>query len=159
MKNYYFSLLFFISCFFTFSQENEKQPVFPVVKTDKEWKEQLNGMEYYVLRRSGTEYAFSSALNDEKRKGIYRCAGCDAPLFRSENKYDSGSGWPSFDRPLTEKAIFYAVDYEIGVARTEERCANCGSHLGHVFEDGPRETTGLRHCINGVALKFVPDEN
>ena len=100
-----------------------------------------------------------SALNDEKRKGIYRCAGCDAPLFRSENKYNSGSGWPSFDQPLSEKAIFYAVDYEIGVARTEERCANCGSHLGHVFEDGPRETTGLRHCINGVALKFVPDEN
>jgi peptide-methionine (R)-S-oxide reductase len=158
MKNYYFVLFLFIGCFFTFSQENEKQVVFPVVKTDKEWKEQLNGMEYYVLRRSGTEYAFSSALNDEKRKGVYRCAGCDAPLFRSQDKYDSGSGWPSFDRPLSEKAIFYSVDYEIGVARTEERCANCGSHLGHVFEDGPRETTGLRHCINGVALKFVPDE-
>jgi len=97
---------------------------FKVSKTDKEWKEQLNGMEYYVLRRSGTEYAFSSTLNDEKRKGIYRCAGCDVPLFRSENKYDSGSGWPSFDKPLSEKAVFYAVDYEIGVARTEERCAN-----------------------------------
>ena len=110
MKNYYFSILFLFSCCFTFGQENEKQPVFPIVKTDKEWKEQLNGMEYYVLRRSGTEYAFSSPLNDEKRKGIYRCTGCDAPLFRSENKYDSGSGWPSFDQPLSEKAIFYAVD-------------------------------------------------
>lgn len=137
--------------------ESQSEPVFKVIKTEKQWKEQLSGMQYYVLRRSGTEYAFSSELNSEKRKGVYLCAGCDAPLFRSENKYDSKSGWPSFDRPISEDVLYYAVDYEIGVARTEERCGNCGSHLGHVFEDGPRQTTGLRHCINGAALKFIPD--
>lgn len=134
----------------------EKEETFPYSKTDAEWRASLTDMEYYVLRRAGTEVAGTSELLKNKEKGTYVCAGCGFALFRSENKYDSGSGWPSFDREI-EDAIAYDVDYKIGYKRTEELCANCGGHLGHVFEDGPRETTGLRHCINGAALDFIPD--
>ncbi len=128
---------------------------FSIVKSKEEWKKELTDMQYYVLREAGTERAFTSDLLKEKRKGTYVCAACGTPLFKSEHKFDSGTGWPSFDRAI-EGNVAYDVDYKIGYKRTEEHCAVCGGHLGHVFEDGPRETTGERHCINGAALKFVP---
>ena len=128
---------------------------FSIVKSKEEWKKELTDMQYYVLREAGTERAFTSDLLKEKRKGTYVCAACSTPLFKSEHKFDSGTGWPSFDRAI-EGNVAYDVDYKIGYKRTEEHCAVCGGHLGHVFEDGPRETTGERHCINGAALKFVP---
>lgn len=138
------------------SKANSDQ--FEVFKTDQEWKQQLSGMQYYVLRRGGTEYAYSSALNKETRSGVYKCAGCQTPLFSSKDKYDSGSGWPSFDRPINDQVISYSKDFDLGIVRTEEKCATCGGHLGHVFEDGPSQTTGLRHCINGAALIFEPNQ-
>ncbi len=142
------------------SQEQKKEIAenkeFPITKTDSEWRSELTDMEYYVLRKAATENAFTSELLDNKEKGTYVCAACETPLFRSEHKFDSGTGWPSFDREI-ENSVAYDVDYKIGYARTEEHCATCGGHLGHVFNDGPRNTTGKRHCINGVALDFIPD--
>jgi peptide-methionine (R)-S-oxide reductase len=138
-------------------KETKKKEIFKVTKTKAEWKKQLTEMQYYVLREAGTERAFSSALNKNKKKGVYHCAACDTPLFKSEHKYDSRSGWPSFDREIKGNVAF-GTDNNLGYSRDEEHCATCGGHLGHVFNDGPRETTGKRHCINGVALKFVPTE-
>lgn len=137
-------------------KENTAPTVYKITKTDAEWKAQLTDVEYYVLRKAATEHAFSSDLLNNKETGTYVCAGCATPLFRSEHKFKSGTGWPSFDREI-EGNVAYDVDYKIGYARTEEHCATCGGHLGHVFNDGPRETTGKRHCINGVALDFIPD--
>ncbi|MBT8177609.1 MAG: peptide-methionine (R)-S-oxide reductase MsrB [Eudoraea sp.] len=137
-------------------ETEEEKPQYAVAKTDAEWRTSLTDMEYYVLRKAGTETAGSSDLLNNKEKGTYVCAGCGHELFRSEYKFNSGTGWPSFDREI-EGNVAYDVDYKIGYKRTEEHCANCGGHLGHVFEDGPRETTGLRHCINGAALDFIPD--
>ncbi|MET7030151.1 peptide-methionine (R)-S-oxide reductase MsrB [Sediminicola luteus] len=128
---------------------------YTIEKSKEEWKKELTDMQYYVLREAGTERAFTSDLLKEKRKGTYVCAACGTALFKSEHKFDSGTGWPSFDRAI-EGNVAYDVDYKIGYKRTEEHCAVCGGHLGHVFEDGPRETTGERHCINGAAMKFVP---
>ena len=139
------------------SQEKEgKKETFEISKTENEWKQELSEKEFYVLRKAGTERAFSSALNKELRKGIYICAACKTPLFKSENKFDSGTGWPSFDETI-EGNVAFSIDYNLGHARSEEHCATCGGHLGHVFNDGPQETTGERHCINGVALNFIPD--
>jgi len=137
-------------------KESEKK-IFTVVKTEKEWKSQLSDLEYSVLRKAGTEPRYSSPFNDNKLNGTYVCKACETPLFKSENKYDSGSGWPSFDRVINGNVEF-STDYDLGYKRTEEHCAICGGHLGHVFNDGPRETTGKRHCVNGVALKFVPEK-
>ncbi len=144
-----------ISCNTSAQKESEDQVTYAVTKTDAEWKKQLTDMQYYVLRQAGTERAFTSPLNKNYEDGVYHCAACDTPLFKSDHKFDSGSGWPSFDREIKGNVAF-STDYKIGYARTEEHCATCGGHLGHVFNDGPRETTGKRHCINGVALKFVP---
>ncbi len=124
--------------------------------TDEDWQARLSAKAYYVLREAGTERAFTSDLNTEKRDGIYHCAGCDLALFSSETKYDSGTGWPSFYQAL-ENRIATSVDYKIGYPRTEYHCARCLGHQGHVFKDGP-VPTGLRYCNNGVALKFVPAE-
>ena len=140
------------------AQQKEEPETFPVNKTDEEWRAELSELEYYVLREAGTERAFTSELNKNYEKGTYHCAACNAPLFKSEYKYDSRSGWPSFDREIKGQ-VAYSVDYKIGYARTEEHCATCGGHLGHVFDDGPRDTTGKRHCINGAALNFVPEGN
>lgn len=139
------------------AQRNEEQKKYPVTKTEAEWKAQLSTAQFQVLRKGGTEPAFSSALNDIHEPGTFVCAACENPVYRTENKFDSGTGWPSFDRPIDEKNVDYRPDRIGGMKATEVACANCGGHLGHVFNDGPKETTGKRHCINGVALKFIPD--
>ena len=150
-----FSLL--MSCQSKAQTNTEQKKTYKIEKSDAEWKKILSPMEYYVLREAGTERAFSSPLNNIKEKGTYVCAACKTPLYESKYKYDSGSGWPSFDRGIT-KNIELDVDYKIGYERTELKCNTCGSHLGHSFDDGPQKTTGKRHCINGVALTFIPDK-
>ena len=134
---------------------DKSKKVFEVTKTDAEWKAQLTDLQYYVLRQEGTERPFTSPLDKFYEDGLYVCAACETPLFKSEHKFNSGTGWPSFDREI-EGTVEFSTDYNIGYARTEEHCATCGGHLGHVFNDGPRKTTGERHCINGAALKFIP---
>lgn len=126
-----------------------------LVLSDAEWKKRLQPVQYDVLRREGTEPAFSSPLNDEKRKGLFVCVACDLPLFPSRFKFDSGTGWPSFYDALPGH-VETKTDHKLLAARTEYHCARCGGHQGHVFNDGP-PPTGLRYCNNGVALKFVPD--
>ena len=127
---------------------------FEVTKTEEEWRKILTPEQYEVLREEGTEYAGSSPLNYEKRKGTYHCAGCDLPLYSSETKYESGTGWPSFWAPI-EGAVGTSEDNSFFMTRTEVHCARCGGHLGHIFDDGP-PPTGKRHCINGIALVFRP---
>lgn len=149
--------LLFFSCNSPAQKSNTTEnKTFEVTKTDAEWKAQLSPEAYQVLRHEATEPAFSSPLNDNHQKGTYVCAGCGTPLYESEHKFDSGTGWPSFDRVI-EGNVAFSTDNKLGYTRTEEHCATCGGHLGHVFNDGPKETTGKRHCINGVALKFIPD--
>lgn len=138
-------------------KKEEQKKEYKVSKTEAEWKKLLTPDEFYVLREAGTERAFTSPLNKNYEKGTYVCAGCKTPLYESEHKFDSGTGWPSFDRAVKGN-IEYDVDYKIGYARTELKCNTCGGHLGHVFDDGPKETTGKRHCINGVALDFIPEK-
>jgi peptide-methionine (R)-S-oxide reductase len=129
---------------------------FPVTKTDAEWRAQLTPEQYNVLRKHGTERAGTSPLDREKRKGTFLCAGCDLDLFSSDTKFDSRTGWPSFYQPLPN-AVGTTTDRAFFMTRTEVHCARCGGHLGHVFEDGPKPT-GLRYCMNGVAMKFRPAE-
>jgi peptide-methionine (R)-S-oxide reductase len=128
-------------------------PDFEIAKTDAEWKKTLTPEQYRVLRQHGTERAGTSPLNKTYAAGEYRCAGCGLPLFSSETKYDSGTGWPSFSAPL-DNAVGSSTDYMLIYERTEIHCRRCGGHLGHVFDDGP-SPTGKRYCMNGVALTFV----
>ncbi|MGY0407032.1 MAG: peptide-methionine (R)-S-oxide reductase MsrB [Polaribacter sp.] len=128
---------------------------YKITKTDMQWKKQLTKKQYYVLRKAGTERPLSSSLNKNYKKGTYVCVACKTPLYASEHKFDSGTGWPSFDRPIKGN-VELDVDYKLGYARTELKCAVCGGHLGHSFNDGPKNTTGKRHCINGAALEFIP---
>jgi peptide-methionine (R)-S-oxide reductase len=125
-----------------------------VIKTDAEWKGQLTPEQYDVLRHEGTEYAFSSPLNDIHDKGTFECAGCGLPVFSSAQKFDSGTGWPSFWAPIKKENVSEETDKSLGMTRTKVSCAQCDGHLGHVFDDGPKPT-GLRYCMNGVAMKFV----
>jgi peptide-methionine (R)-S-oxide reductase len=125
-------------------------------KSEEEWKSQLNEMEFYVLRKEGTERSFTGDLWDNHEKGTYVCAGCGLPLFHSETKFDSGTGWPSFYQPITKDCIADFSDKSHGMDRTEVECARCGGHQGHVFPDGP-PPTGLRYCINSVSLNFVKE--
>jgi peptide-methionine (R)-S-oxide reductase len=126
--------------------------------TDAEWRAKLTPEQYTVLRQHGTERAFAGAYDRNKATGVYMCAGCGAPLFTSETKFDSGSGWPSYTAPLDPEAVDEHRDASHGMVRTEVRCAKCDGHLGHVFPDGPREAGGLRYCINSVALDFAGDD-
>lgn len=140
-------------------QESSKKELEPyaVVKTEAEWKETLTAMEFYVLRQAGTERPFTSEYYDNHEEGTYVCAGCKNPLYKSKHKFDSGTGWPSFDREI-EGSVRTDVDYKLGYGRRELLCNFCGGHLGHVFNDGPKHTTGQRHCINGVSLNFIPEK-
>jgi peptide-methionine (R)-S-oxide reductase len=128
-----------------------------VAKTDAEWRAELTPAQYHVLREKGTERAFTGEYAHTEDKGTYRCAGCGQPLFRSDEKYDSGTGWPSFSAPLDEGNVATEHDDSYGLRRTEVNCNNCGGHLGHVFDDGP-PPTGLRYCINSVSLKLDKDQ-
>lgn len=129
-----------------------------VTLSDAEWREKLTPEQYAVLRQGGTERAFTGQYERNKQAGIYACAGCGEPLFSSETKYDSGSGWPSYTAPADPDAVAEIQDVSHGMVRTEVRCAKCEGHLGHVFPDGPRDAGGLRYCINSAALDFKPDE-
>ena len=129
---------------------------FEVTHSDAEWRTLLTPEQFHVLREHGTERAGTSPLNHEKRKGVFACAGCALPLFSSATKFESGTGWPSFYKPL-DNAVGTTVDRSMFMTRTEVHCRRCGGHLGHVFNDGPRPT-GLRYCMNGLALTFTPDQ-
>ncbi len=132
----------------------EMRPIVKITRTDAEWKKLLPDLAYRVLRHEDTERAFANPLHENHQAGIYLCAGCDLPLFSSEHKFDSGTGWPSFWQPIDPKVIETRTDSKFFMTRVEAHCASCNGHQGHVFDDGP-PPTGLRYCINGVSLKFA----
>jgi peptide-methionine (R)-S-oxide reductase len=130
-----------------------QQPPFPIQKTEAQWKAELGEERYRILRQAGTERPFSGTYNMHFQKGVYSCGGCGAPLFESSSKFDGHCGWPSFDREIEEGKILERKDLSHGMVRTEILCAQCGGHLGHVFDDGPTET-GLRYCVNSLSINF-----
>ena len=129
-----------------------------VKKSEQEWRQELTPEQYEVVRKKGTEAPFTSELNDVKEPGTFVCVACGQPLFSAENKFDSGTGWPSFDRPMGGEAVEMEADNSFLMRRTEVLCSRCDAHLGHVFDDGPADTTGQRYCINGCALEFKPED-
>jgi len=151
----------FILVFFVFltscNAQNKDTMDFEIKKTDNVWKAIRSEEEYRVLREKGTERAFTAEYYDHFAKGIYVCAGCDNQLFESNTKFDSHCGWPSFDKAI-KGSVVYETDLSFGMVRTEVMCAKCGGHLGHVFDDGPKETTGKRYCTNSVSIKFIPEK-
>jgi peptide-methionine (R)-S-oxide reductase len=128
--------------------------VFKVNKTEADWNKELNSDQYYILRKKGTERPFTSEFETQWDGGLYQCAGCGEELFSSDGKFDSGCGWPSFYEAVDKTKIVTKTDETHGMVRTEIMCASCGGHLGHVFDDGPKDKTGLRYCVNGLSLKF-----
>ena len=148
-------LVFLASCAGKAQDSSKEQIKYKITKTTAQWKKELTSQQYYVLRQAGTERPFSSPLNKNINTGTYVCAACKTPLYASKDKFDSGTGWPSFDQAIKENVIL-DTDYKTGYARTELKCNTCGGHLGHSFNDGPKNTTGKRHCINGAALTFSP---
>ncbi len=154
-----FILVFLSTIFVTQSkcQVKEKElsehKKYEIEKTEEEWKKILSEEQFYILRKKGTEYAFTGKYNDFKEKGVFVCAACNNELFDSKTKYNSGSGWPSFYEPIKKDAIDEVPDRSLGMMRLEVVCSKCGGHLGHVFEDGPRPT-GLRYCVNSASLDF-----
>lgn len=145
-------LMAFILLISSCTQAQQKK--FAVTKTDAEWKKQLTDEQYRVARREGTEAPFHNLYCDNHEKGVYNCIGCGQLLFTSDTKFESGTGWPSFYKPVNNKAVEETKDVSLGMVRREVHCSNCGSHLGHVFEDGPKPT-GLRYCMNSASLQFV----
>ncbi|MFQ3296982.1 MAG: peptide-methionine (R)-S-oxide reductase [Polaribacter sp.] len=152
-----FVIVFLASCSSKAQDTSKESKKYKVTKTAAQWKKELTSDQYYVLRESGTERPFTSAANKNDKAGVFVCAACKTPLYASEYKFDSGTGWPSFDRAIKEN-VAQDIDYKMGYARTELKCNTCGGHIGHSFDDGPKKTTGKRHCINGVALKFIAKE-
>src|SRR5690606_7170580 len=140
------------------TMENSNSNTFKIQKSEEDWKKELTPEQFYVMREAGTERPFSGKYNMHFEKGIYTCGACDTPLFTSESKFDGHCGWPSFDKEIAEGKILEKVDTSHGMTRTEILCANCGSHLGHVFDDGPTET-GLRYCVNSLSLDFEEEED
>ena len=138
------------------AEQAPKEQARKVEKSEPEWRAELTPEQYYVLRQKGTERAFTGVLYNNHADGLYHCAACNAPLFKSETKFESGSGWPSFWDPVSPDAVVLHEDTSHRMRRVEVTCATCGSHLGHVFPDGPRETTGQRYCINSASLGFSP---
>ena len=128
-----------------------------VKKTEEEWKQELTPEQYKVVREKGTETPFTSELNDVKEPGTFKCVACGQPLFSSDSKFDSGTGWPSFDKPMDDESVEMEADNSLFMKRTEVLCSRCDAHLGHVFDDGPADTTGKRYCINGCSLEFDPE--
>jgi peptide-methionine (R)-S-oxide reductase len=151
----FFSILI-LSCNSS-AQDSKEQKTYPLSKSEAEWKAELSPAAYHVLREKGTERAFSSKLNRIEEPGTFVCAACGNELYKTQHKFESGTGWPSFDRPISEANVDYRPDRTGGFPATEVICAQCGGHLGHVFNDGPKNTTGKRHCINGVAMNFISE--
>ena len=137
-------------------KEQKGAVAFKIEKSDADWKSELSPEAYQVLRHAATEPPFSSDLNKIKEPGTFVCAACGNELYTTARKFESGTGWPSFDKPVSDDALYIGSDNKLGYSRDEVICADCGGHLGHVFNDGPRETTGKRYCMNGVAMEFKP---
>ncbi len=151
--------LFLITTFLSYSQKTtQKKMIKKVTKTDEEWKNELTPQQYYVLRQKGTDAPSEGGLTSHFEKGTYLCSACETQLFKSNSKFESHCGWPSFDDAIKGK-VNYIKDKTHGMIRTEIICATCDSHLGHIFDDGPKETTGKRYCVNTTSIKFVKDGN